>query len=48
MSKLENGIKNGAFRLFSGIKVSDSGAGLRAISMSKLPEIMEIKGEHQE
>lgn len=48
VSKLGNGIKNGAFRLFGGIKVSDTGAGLRAIGMSKLPEIMEIKGEHQE
>lgn len=48
ISRVENGIKKGAFRIFCGIKISDTGAGLRAIGMSRLPEIMEIKGERYE
>lgn len=48
VSRLGNNIKKGAFRLFNGIKVSDTGAGVCAIGMSMIPEIMEIKGEHQE
>lgn len=47
-TKFGNGIIKGAFRIFCGIKVSDTQAGLRAISMSLLPKIMEIKGEHDE
>lgn len=47
-SKFGNGIKKGAFWLFCGLKISDTNAGLRAISMSLLPQIMEIKGERYE
>ncbi len=47
-TKFGNGIIKGVFRVFCGIKVSDTQAGLRAISMSLLPKIMELKGEHYE
>lgn len=47
-SKFGNGIVKGMFRLFCGIKVSDTQAGLRAIGMSLIPKIMEIKGERNE
>lgn len=48
VSRLGNNIKKRAFRIFGGIKVSDTGVGVCAIGMSVLSEIMEIKGEHQE
>ena len=47
-NKFGNGIRTGAFRLFCGIKVSDTQAGLCAIGMALLPKIMEIKGETNE
>ena len=47
-AKFGNGIIKGVFRVFCGIKVSDTKAGLRAISMSLIPKIMEIKGERYE
>jgi len=48
ISKFGNGIRKGMFRVFCGISVSDTGAGLRAIGMARLPELMEIKGERYE
>lgn len=48
ISRFENGIKKKAFRFFGGIKVSDTRAGLLAIDMSRLSQLMEIKGEHYE
>lgn len=48
ISRFGNGIKKNAFRIFCGIKVSDTKAGLLAIGMSRLPEMMEIKGERYE
>lgn len=47
-NKLLNGIKKGIFRLFCGLKVSDTQAGVRAFEMSQLAQIMEIKGEREE
>lgn len=47
-SKFGNGIMKSVFRIFCGIKVSDTHAGLRAIDASVLPQVMEIQGERYE
>ncbi len=47
-SKFGNGITKGIFRTLCGLKISDTQTGLRAIAMSKLPDMMEIKGERYE
>lgn len=47
-SKYGNGITKGVFKVLCGLKISDTQTGLRGISMKKLPEIMEIRGERYE
>ncbi len=47
-SKFGNGITKGIFRTLCGLRISDTQTGLRAISMSKLPDMMEVKGERYE
>lgn len=47
-SKFGNGITKGIFRTLCGLKISDTQTGLRAIAMSKLSDMMEVKGERYE
>ena len=47
-SKFGNGMTKGIFQTLCGLKISDTQTGLRAIAMTKLPEMMEIKGERYE
>lgn len=47
-SKYGNGITKGVFRFLCGLKISDTQTGLRAISMARLPQIMDINGERYE
>lgn len=47
-SKFGNGMTKGIFKFLCGLKISDTQTGLRAISMMRLPEMMEVKGERYE
>ncbi len=47
-SKFGNGITKGIFQTLCGLKISDTQTGLRAISMTKLSQMLEIKGERYE
>lgn len=46
--RVENNIKKKVYSILGGIKVSDTGAGVCAIGMSLVHEIVEIKGEYQD
>lgn len=47
-SKYGNTITKGVFRVFCGLKISDTQTGLRAISRDRLAELLAIKGERYE
>lgn len=47
-SKYGNTITKGVFRIFCGLKISDTQTGLRAISRDRLAELLTIKGERYE
>lgn len=47
-SKYGNNITKGVFRFLCGLKISDTQTGLRAISLSRLQEMLEVKGERYE
>lgn len=47
-SKYGNTITKGVFRVFCGLKISDTQTGLRAISRDRLAELLAIKGDRYE